>query len=106
TKFALALNILLDDLTLRARELANAGDAMEKRRAEDKFRGLMESAPDALVIVGKDGRIVLVNAQTERLFGYARDELIGHPVELLVPERFRARHPDYRNDFFARPQVR
>jgi PAS domain S-box-containing protein len=106
TKFALALNVLLDDLTLRARELETVGEAAEKNRADAQFRALMEAAPDALVIVSHDGRIVLVNAQTERLFGYVREELIGQPVEILVPERFRHRHPEHRTDYFANPKVR
>jgi PAS domain S-box-containing protein len=81
-------------------------DITDRKRAEDKFRGLMESAPDAMIIVGKTGRIVIVNAQTEARFGYRRDELIGQPVEILVPERFRARHPGHRITYFANPKVR
>ncbi|MFD9585325.1 PAS domain S-box protein, partial [Streptomyces sp. NPDC059980] len=60
--------------------------------AEERFRGLLEAAPDAMVIVDDTGTIRLVNAQTEALFGYRREELLGHPVELLVPGRFRAHH--------------
>src|SRR5262249_55411472 len=60
--------------------------------AADTFHGLIEAVPDALVVVGPDGHITLVNRQTERLFGYRRDELLGQPVEVLVPERFRERH--------------
>ena len=78
----------------------------ERRKAEDKFRGLLESAPDAMVIVGKDGRIVLVNAQAEMLFGYTRAELIGEPVETLVPGRYRARHPRHRTSYFDSPRPR
>jgi PAS domain S-box-containing protein len=81
-------------------------DASQRRRDEERFRGLLESAPDAMVIVSADGRILLVNAQTERLFGYPREELIGQWVELLMPERFRAHHSGHRGRFFGDPKVR
>lgn len=67
---------------------------------------LVEHAPDAVLLVDRDGRIVLVNAQLERLFGYARAELIGEPVELLLPERFRAQHRSHRDGYAADPQLR
>ncbi|MCN9242229.1 MEKHLA domain-containing protein [Streptomyces sp. RY43-2] len=74
--------------------------------AEERFRGLLEAAPDAMVIVDDTGTIRLVNAQTEALFGYRRDELLGHPVELLVPGRFRAHHTDHRAAYALNQQVR
>jgi PAS domain S-box-containing protein len=81
-------------------------DITERKLAEEKFRGLLESAPDALVIAGKEGRIELINVQTEALFGYRREELLGQPIEVLVPDRFRARHPGHRDGYFGSPKPR
>jgi PAS domain S-box-containing protein len=81
-------------------------DISEKQRAEAKFRGLLEAAPDAIVGVGPDGRIALVNAQTERLFGYPREELAGQPMEILVPEGARAVHPAHRHRYFTNSESR
>jgi PAS domain S-box-containing protein len=83
-----------------------ARDITGRKRAEQKFTGLLESAPDAMVIVNETGEIQLANAETEQLFGYRRDELIGQPVEILIPARYRGRHPGHRARFFATPQAR
>ena len=80
-------------------------DLSDRRRAEAKFRGLLESAPDAIVIVNQAGHIVLINTQTERLFGYTRAELLGQPIEILVPGRFQ-RHAGHRAGYFTEPRVR
>jgi PAS domain S-box-containing protein len=77
----------------------------ELKRTEEKFRTLLESAPDAMVIVGTDGRITLVNAQTEKLFGFARAELLGNTVEMLIPARFRD-NPEHRTGYFVDPGIR
>ena len=81
-------------------------DITDRKRAESKFRGLLESAPDAIVIVNQAGEIVLINAQTERLFGYSREELLGRPVETLVPERYHGPHGGHRKAYFANPGTR
>jgi PAS domain S-box-containing protein len=80
-----------------------AGQGMD---AEQRFRALLESAPDAMVIVDGAGTIKLVNAQTETLFGYPRQELLGRTVEMLIPGRFRADHPAHRAGYSANRQVR
>ena len=81
-------------------------DATDRRHAEAKFRGLLEAAPDAIVGVGIDGRIALVNGQAERLFGYSRDEMIGQLVEMLVPSGVRNAHSKHRGAYFASPVTR
>ncbi len=78
----------------------------EARTAEAMFRGLLESAPDAIVIVDGAGRIVLVNRQTEEMFGYPRHELLGQSIETLMPERFRQGHERQRAGYVAAPRAR
>jgi methyl-accepting chemotaxis protein len=72
----------------------------------DRFRLVVEAAPIAFVAIDQEGIIQLVNSQTEKLFGYRREELIGRAVEMLVPQRFRDNHPRHRKGFFGDPQAR
>lgn len=102
------VEISLSPLTVGEDDLVFAAvrDVTVRKKAEAMFRGLMESAPDAMVIVNGAGVIVLVNSQTERVFGYSREELLGQLIEVLIPERFRDRHPAYRDDFYRSPRFR
>ncbi|MCM2268786.1 MAG: PAS domain S-box protein [Thermoanaerobaculia bacterium] len=80
---------------------------MEHEPATDlRLRAAVESSPSGLLMIDAEGRIVLVNREVERLFGYSREELLGRPIETLVPERFRASHPGSRSGFFRSPSVR
>ena len=81
-------------------------DISQRRQENDRFRGLMEAAPDAMVVVNQTGRIVLLNVRAEKQFGYQRDELLGSPIEILIPQRFRGQHPGQRSAFLGHPQVR
>jgi PAS domain S-box-containing protein len=81
-------------------------DITERKKLEERFRLAVEAAPNAMVMTGGDGRIVLANAQAEKLFGYAQAELLGQPIELLVPERYRGGHGARRSSFAAQPSAR
>jgi PAS domain S-box-containing protein len=89
---------------------ACAEDPMTSPRDESaderRFRLVVEAAPNAVVMIDRAGKIVMVNTQAERIFGYSRAELVGQPVEMLVPERFRCHHPELRETFFADPRPR
>jgi PAS domain S-box-containing protein len=78
----------------------------ERRKTERKFMMMLEAAPDAIIIMDRSGDILLVNAQTERLFGHARADLLGQKVEFLLPPRYRGIHPSHRDRFFAGPGAR
>ena len=83
-----------------------AREISERKRAEEQFRLVVESAPSGMLMIDRHGAIVLVNAHMEKLFDYRREELLGRPMEILVPARFRGQHPGHRQKFFAEPMAR
>ena len=95
----MVLSAIVDITQRKAADLA-------LRDSERRLRLVVEAAPNAMVMVDRGGKIIMVNAQAERTFGYAREELVGQPVEMLVPERFRGHHPGLRGAFFADPKPR
>ena len=94
------------DLTDRHQAQAAIAHMRADRAADTMFRGLLESAPDAMVVVAEDGAIALVNRQVQTLFGYTPAELIGQPVETLLPERFRGGHPAHRAEYLRNSAIR
>jgi PAS domain S-box-containing protein len=92
------------ELELANRELQN--EIHQRERAEERFRLAVESSPNPIVMVNQSARIVLVNAEAERLFGYGRAELLGQRIEILIPESLRDDHEGMRSAFLANPQAR
>ena len=93
-------------VTIEALMAERTAQLQASQREEEKFRVAVEAAPNVMIIVDHTGTIVLANSQAEVLFGYNRAELVGQPIELLVPERYRSRHPEHRRTFFADPSAR
>jgi two-component system, LuxR family, sensor kinase FixL len=81
-------------------------DITRRKQAEEHFELLVEASPNAMLLMNTEGKINLANAQVEAVFGYTRQELVGHSVEMLIPERFRSQHPSYRNSYFSDPKAR
>ncbi len=115
---AARIKAMSDDLALRNRDLADKVTRVETEaserevvasqvaRSERQYRSLLEAAPDAMIVSDRYGDILLVNAETERMFGYGRGELLGQSVDMLVPERFRGHHGSYRAGYTAQPRSR
>ena len=110
-----SLNSALVNLQRSEEALRVSGEELERRvgerteelkRAEERFRDLLESAPDAIVVVNQEGKIELANEQAEELFGYGREELLGRDTQMLVPERLREKHAEERGKFFRESRDR
>ncbi len=111
----LPVDIMLSPLTLEGEAfvLTVVRDVTRRKQAEDalrrseaRLRALFEFSPDAIVVTNPEGKISELNAQVQKFFGYERSELLGQPVEMLIPERFRTTHPGHRADYAAQPRVR
>jgi PAS domain S-box-containing protein len=93
-------------------ELLQQIDVAERHKAADRaaffeiMGTVVEALPDALIITNEAGEIILANAQAELIFGYHRDQLIGRPVEMLLPERFKHSHADHRSHYISEPRIR
>jgi PAS domain S-box-containing protein len=86
--------------------MASIIDITERKRVEEQFKVVVESAPCGLVMVDESGAMLLVNPELEKQFGYSEQEMLGQPIEMLVPDRFRSRHPEHRQAFQRVPSAR
>jgi PAS domain S-box-containing protein len=98
--------VLARTAELQASNERLAGEIAARARAEERFRRVVEYAPNGMLMTNQSGSIEMVNAQTEQIFGYSRAELLGQPIELLVPSRFRGAHPELRDSFHNAPGSR
>lgn len=94
------------DLKLRKVNADLAREIAEHKRAEELFRLVVESVPNGLLMIDRHGTIVLANSQTEKMFGYDRQDLLGQPLEMLIPERYRGQHRGHGEGFLTVPKVR
>ena len=85
--------------------IASMADISERKHAEERFRLAIQASPSGMIMADEQGRMTLINAQAERLFGYTQEEVLGKPFEMLIPERFRYGDPDYRGQFAAGPSA-
>ncbi len=83
-----------------------AQEIAERKRAEDLFRLVVESAPNGMLMIDRKSSVVLVNSQIQKMFGYTKEELLGKPLDILIPERYRGQHPQHREEFFSDAKVR
>lgn len=94
------------DKLLQRQTATSFMEITQRRRAEERFRLAVEAAPSGMIMADSEGRIILINAYTEKLFGYGRDELTGQKLEMLVPERFRGKHSGLRAGYITQPTIR
>jgi PAS domain S-box-containing protein len=106
SKVAALVELSRSNLKLKEQADALRRQAEILKKAEEKFRSLLEAAPDAMIVTHQDGKMILVNAQAEKLFGYGREELLGNGTKILLPERFRSRHLERRAGFFSEAKVK
>ncbi len=102
----ISLSLLNNQNGSSADLICTCRDMTERKKAEEQFRLVVEAAPSGMIMIDRHGSIVLVNQLVTQLFGYPREELLNQSIELLVPERFRAQHPEHRTGFFADPRPR
>ena len=94
------------DKLLKQQTATSFMEITQRRRAEERFRLAVEAAPSGMIMADSEDRIILLNAYTEKLFGYGRDELTGQKLEMLVPERFRGKHSGLRAGYITQPTIR
>ncbi|MHC5024242.1 MAG: PAS domain-containing hybrid sensor histidine kinase/response regulator [Planctomycetota bacterium] len=106
TTYPVDVHLQLTEYETRPAFVAIILDVMEQRRSDERMRLAVEAAPNAMLLMNRDGIMTMVNSKMEEYFGHAREELVGQPIELLVPERIRAAHPDLRRRFMESPRAR
>lgn len=99
-------SVLLDGTEKAQGVLSTIRDITKQKLPEERFQKILEATPDAMVMINQGGKIVFINTQTEKIFGYEKNELLGQPVEILIPEPYRNRHPEHRTKYFSSPHVR